>query len=66
MSLVFITHDFQSVHGKWAEHLHPFCFTNIDQTECSQDRIVLSGTIVKKKFKYYISNSVPPMWNINK
>lgn len=49
MSLVFITHDFQSVHGEWTEHLYSFSFTNIDLAECFQYNIVMSGTIGKKE-----------------
>lgn len=49
MSLVFITHDFQSVHEEWAEHLYSFCLTNIDLAECLQYNIVMSGTIDKKE-----------------
>lgn len=36
MRLVFITHDFQSVYGEWAEDLYSFPFTNIDLAECIQ------------------------------
>lgn len=66
MSLVFITHDFQFLHAKLVEHLHPFVFTNIDQTECSQDSIVLSGNVGENEFKYHLSNSFPPHVKQNK
>lgn len=50
MSLVFITLDFQILHGEEAEHLYSFCFTNIDPAEYFQYNIVMSG-VGRKKFR---------------
>ena len=50
MGLVFITQDFQSVHGEGAGHLYSFCFANIDLAACFQYN-VMSRTAGKKELR---------------